>query len=373
MINEERVKQLFLELVHINSPSHSEREVANFLKTKLQSIGFDIKEDDSVGRTGSNTPNIVATKRGTVSGAKSIFLGAHMDTVQPTENIRVVEEGGVIKTDCTTILGADDKAGIAAIIEGITSVLDSNVEHGDVQVVLNVAEEIGLMGSKAMDKSLITSDFGFIFDTQKPAGGITVSAPSHETMLVKIFGKASHAGMAPEFGVNAIVAASNAICGMKIGRVDEETTANVGVISGGKARNIVPDRVDIKAEARSRSEEKLTRQVEYMKSRFVEEAEKMGATVDFESMREYEAFLFERDDEIVKLATRASEAIGLQPVYQDGGGGSDANIFNSAGLPTLIIGVGYDGAHSVDENISVADLVTSARYAESLIKCAAEV
>jgi tripeptide aminopeptidase len=336
-------------------------------------MGFVVEEDDAGEKIGGDTGNIIALKKGSAPSAKAIFLGGHIDTVEPTDKLNVIIDGDEVRSDGTTILGADDKAGLAAIIEGIESVLESGSAHGDIQVVFNVAEEIGLAGSRAMEHSKIKAGLGYIFDTQKPAGGITVSAPSHANLMVEIKGRAAHAGMAPEHGVSAISAASNAISKMKLGRIDSETTANVGVIEGGKARNIVPDLVTIKAEARSRDESKLDAQVEHMKSVFESEAAAMGASAVVTSQREYVAYRWSAEDEVVKLAVAACEELGIEPTFMEGGGGSDANIFNEAGIPCVVIGVGYDGAHSACEHISVNDLAASAAYAQALIETAARV
>ncbi len=372
MANRERVMQLFTDLVSLNSPSKQERKVADYLKSKLESLGFEVEEDDAGAKIGGDAGNIIAFKKGSVPNAQPIFLCCHMDTVEPTEGIRLKIEDGKVMTDGSTILGADDKAGIAGVIEGLECIVESNAQHGDVQVIFNVSEEIGLLGAKALDHTKIRADLGYVFDTERPVAGITVSAPSHENIIVNIVGKAAHAGMAPEKGVSAIVAASRAIARMKLGRIDHETTANVGVIEGGKARNIVPDLVTVKAEARSRSEEKLVQMVEHVRELFESEARKIGAQTEIDNTREYTSYRFSEEDDVVKLAVNACKRIGIDPVFLEGGGGSDANVFNSAGIPTVVIGVGYENAHSSAEQISIDDLVTAAQYAAELVLAAAE-
>ncbi|MEN6358078.1 MAG: M20/M25/M40 family metallo-hydrolase [Armatimonadota bacterium] len=372
MANKDRVKQLFLDLLKINTPSKNERPMADFIKAKLESLGLDVEEDDAGEKIGGSAGNIIASLKGNKPGAKAIFLGGHIDTVEPTDKLNIVIDGDEIRSDGTTILGADDKAGIAAIIEALQSVIENGTAHGDVQVIFNVAEEIGLCGSRAIDRSKIKAKYGYIFDMDRPAAGITVSAPSHENVFVEIRGVAAHAGMNPENGVSAIIAASNAISKMKLGRIDFETTANVGVIEGGKARNIVPDLVNIKAEARSRDEAKLAAQVEHMKTTFEREAEAIGAKAIVTLDHEYNAYRWSEDDDIIKLASKASHKIGIEPVYSDGGGGSDANIYNSYGISCVVLGTGYDGAHSASEKILVSDLAIAADYAKALIETAAE-
>ncbi len=372
MIDTESVKKTFLELVKLNSPSKQERAVADYLKGRLTELGMQVEEDDAGSKIDGNTGNIIAFKKGTIPDAKPIFLCCHMDTVEPTDKLNVIEADGEIRSDGSTILGADDKAGIAAILEGLRSVFEDGRPHGDIQVIFNVSEEIGLLGAKALDPRAIRGQMGYVFDTQKPVAGITVSAPSHESMVIEIRGRAAHAGIAPEDGISAIVAASRAIAKMNLGRIDEETTANVGVIQGGKARNIIPDLVTIKAEARSRDESKLDAQVEHMKSLFEQEAAAMGAEAVVSGQREYSSYRFTDRDEVVKLAMRACRRIGIEPEFLEGGGGSDANVYNAAGVPCVVVGVGYEGAHSSSEHISVADLTKAAEFAAALIETAAE-
>lgn len=368
MVNRDRLLRTFLDLVRINSPSRAERGIADYVKPKLEEMGFDVMEDDAGARIGGNAGNIIATMKGSSEAGTPIFLAAHMDTVDRTEGIQlIVTEDGVVKTDGKTILGADDKAGIAAILEAA----HVSIEHGRrfkcLQILFTVSEEIGLMGAKEVDPAALVGGVGYVLDTQKPVAGVVISAPTHENFLVKITGKASHAGMHPELGVSAIIAAANAISRMKLGRIDKETTANVGVISGGKARNIIPDEVVIRAEARSRNEEKLRKQVEHMTQVFREAAEEIGAKAEIEVVREYTTYRWTAEDAPVILAQKAAAAVGLKAELVHGGGGSDANIFNAKGVPAVVIGVGYEGAHSTDEHIAIDDLVKATEFTVALI------
>ncbi|HOP80156.1 MAG TPA: M20/M25/M40 family metallo-hydrolase, partial [Armatimonadota bacterium] len=241
MINKERLLQTFFDLIEINSPSRNERGVADYLKPKLEELGFQVIEDDTGEKIGGNTGNLIATKQGTSDTGLRIFFSAHMDTVEPTEGLKpVISDDGVISSDGKTILGADCKAGIAATLEAVRAAIEQNVPFRSIQLLYSVAEEIGLMGAKEMEPQRINADVGYVFDTEKPVAGVVVSAPSHENILVKVYGKASHAGINPEAGVSAIIAASRAIANMKLGRISPETTANIGTINGGKARNIIP-------------------------------------------------------------------------------------------------------------------------------------
>jgi tripeptide aminopeptidase len=356
MVNRDRLVRTFLDLVEINSPSKAERGVADYLKPKLVSLGFDVREDDAGERIGGNCGNVIAVKDGTSGAGIELFLCSHMDTVEPTEGMTPhVDDEGIIRSGGKTILGADDKAGIAAILEAATAAAEQGVPFRRLQILFTV------------DPDALVSGVGFIFDTEKPVAGLVISAPSHENLLVTITGKASHAGIHPEAGVSAILAASKAITKMKLGRIDEETTANVGVIQGGKARNIVPDRVEIKAEARSRNEGKLRAQVDHMVQTFKESAQEIGATADIHVEHEYTTYRWTKDDAPVKLGQAAAKSIGIKSELVHGGGGSDANIFNEKGVPAVVVGVGYEGAHSKDEHLDVDDLVKAAEYALALI------
>ncbi len=372
MIDAERAKQTFLDLVKINSPSYHERGVADHLKAKLAAMGLEVEEDDAGKQIDGDAGNVIGFLKGSVAGATPIFLSCHMDTVEPTDKLNVVFEGDTIKTDGTTILGADDKAGITAVLEGVADIIDRGVPHGDVQIIFSVCEEQGLRGARSLDQSRIQGKLGYVLDTERPVGGLTVSAPTHDRLLVEIHGKAAHAGMSPEQGVSAIVAASNAISKMKLGRIDAETTANIGKIEGGKARNIVPDLVKISAEARSRNNERLDEQIEHMIGLFTQEAEKMGAKAVIDHVRQYLTYRWTAEDEIVKLGMAAAKRIGIEPEFLEGGGGSDANIYNAAGIPTLVVGTGYAGAHAYTEETSVSELAQAAEFVVALIECAAK-
>lgn len=371
MIDAERVKQTFLDLVNINSPSRRERGVADYVIARLTSLGFEVEEDDAGARIDGNAGNVIAFLAGTIPDSTPIFLSCHMDTVESTENLKLVFDGDNIRTDGSTILGADDKAGITAVLEGVSEALERNVPRGDLQVMFSISEEHGLRGAREMDHSKIRAKMGYVFDTERPVAGLTVSAPTHDSMSVEIHGMGAHAGIAPENGVSAIVAASNAISKMKLGRIDSETTANIGKIEGGKARNIVPDLVTVNAEARSRNNDKLDEQVLHMTTLFEQEAQKIGATAIVKTTRQYSTYRWTPEDEVVKLAMVASRRIGIEPVFVEGGGGSDANIYNSVGIPALVIGTGYSGAHSTTEETTVTELAKSVEFVVALIESAA--
>jgi len=272
--------------------------------------------------------------------------------------MRIRIEDGIIKQEGASVLGGDDKAGVAAILEAVEAIIEKGIPHPPLEVVFTISEETGLEGAKALDVSQLEAKAGFVLDGGEPQVAI-ISAPSHEQVTFFVRGKSAHAGVHPEEGINAIQLAAKAIAKMRIGRIDEETTANIGVIKGGKARNIVPDFVEVLGEARSRNEEKLKRQVEHMISCF-EEVKKEGGDVIWKVEREYNAFRLTSDSLPVQLLLSAGKRAGLSLRLEDGGGGSDANVFNERGIPSLIMGAGAHKPHSPEETINLQELESSA-------------
>ena len=372
-IQESRLVNDFLELIQINTPPGQEAPVADRLEAELRDLGFETQRDDAGTHIGGNTGNVIAFKRGTVPGAPMIMLNAHMDTVQPTAGLVPRIEDGWIRSSGDTILGADDKAGVAAIMEGVRAIVEEGLDHGDLEIVFSIAEETGLFGARYMDFSKVRSRLAYVFDSGPPAGAIVTSAPTHDVFHVTYRGVASHAAVAPERGVNAILAASKSIARMELGRLDDRTTCNVGVIGGGSATNIVPDVVRVEAEARSRDPETLDRLVREMTAAFEAGAAEVGAEVEIEVDRHYLGYEVPEDDELVRWAQDAGESLGFVPLMRPGAGGSDANIFNANGLKALVLGVGYYDPHGVNERIEITDLVRTAEMAHALVLRVAQV
>ena len=341
----------FLRLVQIDSVSFEEREVAGYLKARLEEIGFSVANDD----TGPSTGNLIARLQGSHAGIPLAF-NAHMDTVEPGRGIRPVVRDGVVWGSGGTVLGADCKASIAAILHGLEFVKQMNMPHGDLEVILTFGEERGHAGAKAIDVSSLGARACFTLDAEAPVGVIITGAPAYQSIRATFNGRAAHAGVAPETGVDSIVAASRAIARMPLGRIDGETTANIGLIRGGTARNSVPARVELEGEARSLDNAKLEAQVGTMLQIMREEADRVGATLDLQSRREYDTFNIDPDSQPVLMARRALEGLGLAVTLETTGGGSDANDLNRKGLATVVLGTGMAGAHSVGEHIAVADL-----------------
>lgn len=367
MINPQRLTETFLTLVRINSPSRHEKEAMDAVQGILERLGFECRRDDAGEKLGGNTGNLIATRKGT-TGAPPVFFNAHIDTVQPTPNIQIVREGDVIKTDGTTILGADDKAGVAAILEAAESVIEDGAPLGDMTVIITICEEVGLLGAQNFNAANTEARMGWVVDSGQPLSAIGTAAPSQDHLEATITGRAAHAGARPEAGINAITVAAKAIAAMPQGRIDAETTANVGVISGGQATNIVPPECKVIMEARSHSPEKLDAQTKAMTCAFVDAADAMGARAVVQVERVFDAFHIPDDSPVVQLAMEAMRALGLEPSTERSGGGYDANFFNSKGMACCVIGTGYREIHTTSENIAVSDLTTGARIVAEIMK-----
>ncbi|HIE12937.1 MAG TPA: M20/M25/M40 family metallo-hydrolase [Desulfotomaculum sp.] len=369
MVNRDRLLSEFLELVQIDSVSGRERKVCDLLKKRLGSLGLQVVEDDAGGTGALAAGNIVARLAATADGPHLLFC-AHMDTVEPGEGIKpVVGEDGVVRSRGETILAADDKAGIAAIMEALRTICEQKIEHGEITVAFTICEETGLLGAKRLAPS-VKADFGFVLDSTGPPGGVVVRAPSQDKITATIYGKAAHAGVDPEKGINAIYVAAQAIAAMKLGRIDPETTANIGIISGGKATNIVPDCVYLEGEVRSLANKRRAENTDRICRTIEETARKAKARAEIKVDLLYEGFGFQKEAPVIELVRRAMRRRGIEAVLNQSGGGSDANVLNARGIPTVNLSTGMENVHTTDEQIAVTDIVTTAQIVLELVLCA---
>lgn len=354
----------FIALASLNSPSRREGRVAEYLVERLRELGVDATVDDSAARSGSDTGNIIARLPGSAAGP-TILLCAHMDTVGPTEGMVPVVRDGVVYSNGETVLGADDKAGIAIILAALSGLKADAIPHGPIEILFTVQEEVGLFGAKYLQEDL-KADFGYILDGDGPVGNIINRAPSKVDLDFVLEGKAAHAGR-PDTGINAIVAASSAIARLRTGRIDAQTTSNVGVISGGKARNIVPDRADVAVEVRSTDLEKLELEVQAVLDAFNEAAAASGARLTVRREASFETFTIPETHPVVTNAFLAARSLGIAPRLWTSGGGTDANVFNLQGLICVGLGIGTEDPHSPKEQIPVAQLEAGVRFIEALL------
>jgi tripeptide aminopeptidase len=370
-MNRERLLETFYELVQVDSETGDERAICDLLKKKFVALGCEVYEDDTMQTTGHGAGNLFATlpaSSGFETAPKLLFT-CHMDTVKPGKNIKPrLDEDGYLRSDGTTILASDDKAGLTAIIEALQVLIDQDLAHGALQLVITVGEESGLIGAKALDPTLLLADYGYAFDANGPVGEIIVAGPAQAKIRAVVHGKAAHAGVNPEDGISAIQVAARAIGKMPLGRIDAETTANIGKFVGGGETNIVCDRLELFAEARSHSPEKLERQLQAMERALRETATEHGGDCEFEAEIVYPGFQFTERHAVVQLATRAVERIGRTPQLVKSGGGSDANIFNGHGVPTLNLAIGYEQIHTTSEQLPFAELVKTTELVLAIVE-----
>jgi len=351
------VLSLFTELAAIPSPSGKELPVAERVTKELRDLGLDVDIDDSGSRVGSDTGNLFTRlEPNGGSGGTPIFFCAHLDTVVPTAPIEPVVEDGIVRNSAGTILGADNKAAVAAMLEAVRRILLEGRPHAGVELVFTTREESGCQGAKAFDAGRLRARAGFVYDHAAPIGDVVIAAPHQRRIDVRFLGRAAHAGINPEDGRSAIHAAARAIADLRLGRLDEETTANVGVIAGGTARNVVPERCSFEVDTRSRNEGKLLELVEEMLATFAFAAAISDCEVETVVDELYRGYRLSMDDPALRLAFAGLEAAGFAPRGVEVGGGADANIFNAQGVPCVVLANGMAHIHSPDEQIAVADL-----------------
>ncbi len=376
MIDKARLKERVLELVRIDSLSRKERAIALRLKEILEALGGVVFMDDAGSAVGGEVGNLVAHFDGNVEGAEAMLLSAHMDTVAPGEGVVPVVDGDVIRSDGTTVLGGDDKSGLAIILEVLQAVREEKVPHGHIDVVFTICEEVGLLGAKHLDLGLVRAKTGLVLDSDS-IGFLITKAPAVNHLEFEVHGLEAHAGICPERGISAIQVAARGIAAMRLGRIDEDTTANLGLVSGGTAVNIVPNRVMLTGEVRSHDEEKLERQTQAMVACLQDAA--AGATLELDGRlhetrvesrirREYDRMDVSHDTAIVQRVHEAARNLGLAVDTVAKGGGCDANVLNKRGLQVANLASGMRDIHTVHEWLDVNDLVTAARIIHEVVR-----
>ena len=363
MVDRKRLAETFKFLVQIDSVSKEEGVIANEIKKRLESMGAETFVDNAGDKIGGNSGNLIAKFKGNTQ-APPLLLNAHMDTVEPGRGVTAVLENGTFTSDGTTILGADDKSAIAILLETLTILKENDLPYGPLELVFTVCEEIGLQGAKHLDLSAVTAKYGFALDATDTEGIVT-RAPSANHLEFTVHGKDAHAGAAPEKGINAISLASKAIAKLELGRIDRETTCNIGIIEGGIATNIVPNFVKVKGEVRSHDDEKLdniTNKIVFSFTEAIENYKKMNANdelprVEINIKKDFPRTHIPDDHPVIKLATRAAENLGREMKTKTTGGGADANIFFEKGIFTGVLGTGMRDMHTVRESVKLDDMV----------------
>jgi tripeptide aminopeptidase len=365
---------LFLELCAIPSPSGQERAVADRVAAVLTDLGLEWDEDDAAARLEGDTGNVYCRMPPTNGGGGTpIFLCAHTDTVPPEAAIEpVVGEDGVIRNAAGTILGSDNKAAVIVMLEAVRHVLEDGRNHAGIELLFTPQEEVSLRGADAFDHTRFVATTGYVYDQGAPIGEIVLGSPHARLLDFRFHGAAAHAGMHPEDGRSAIAAASRAIADFRLGRVDEETSANVGVITGGTARNVVPEWCAFTAEVRSQDERKAIDLAREMVESAAFAASLADCAVESEVRPSFPGYRFGEGDSAVRLAATALERAGYTPSYALSGGGADANVFNARGLSCVNLANGMTDIHTPDERITVADLEGMVDVTLALVDAAAE-
>jgi tripeptide aminopeptidase len=376
MINRERLKNLLLELIRIDSLSRKERAIALRLKREMESLGAEVSIDDAGAKVGGDVGNVIAHFPGNSARATPFLLSAHMDTVAPGEGVVPVLQGTILKSDGRTVLGGDDKSGVAIICETLRVLKEQQIPCAALDVVFTICEEAGLVGAKCLDVTRLRARTGLVLDSDS-VGFLFTKAPAANRFEFLIRGLEAHAGVCPEKGVSAIQIAADAISRMTLGRIDEETTANIGVIEGGVAVNIVPNSVLLKGEARSHNEDKLARQTAHM-IRCLEEAaaartldvngKVFRAQVEATVERDYDRLDVADDSPLVRLVLAAGKNLGIEIKTQATGGGCDANVFNKKGLEVANLSTGMRDIHTVNEWLDLNDLYLSAEMVLEIVR-----
>ena len=366
-INIPRLANTFTKLCEISSPSKKEGRISEYLKNTFTDLGADlIYEDQSASRTGSEAGNLIIRFNGELAGTDGIFFSCHMDTVDPGEGVEVVRTGDIFTSRGDTILGADDKSGLSAVIEVLTLLKEGKIKHPPLEVIITTCEEIGLLGAKNVEYDKIQSSYGYALDSTG-IDKVIIGAPAANKIKLTIKGQAAHAGLCPEAGINALSLAAKALNSLQLGRLDEESTCNFGVVQGGIARNIIPELVTLEGEVRSHSPAKLMRYTENIKRHFqnvidtwepTQAAGSSRPSLDVEIEDDFPALSLDAEAPVIKRIKAAAASVGKSLQYVVAGGGSDANIFCGKGLPTAIIATGMEKVHSLEEQLDLNDLVS---------------
>ena len=371
MIQADRLRDDLLALVQIDSLSKHEGRIAERLTSELRALGAEVEFDAAGKRVGGEVGNLIAHVPGTADAAP-LLLCAHMDTVEPGIGVKPVVEGDVIRTDGTTVLGGDDKSGIAIVMECVRACRERGLRHPPLEVVFTICEELGLLGARHLDVERVRARRGLVFDSDA-VGMVFTRAPGSNHLDVVVHGRAAHAGMAPEDGVSAIQVMAAAVSRMRLGRIDAETTANLGVVHGGRAVNIIPDEVVLRGEARSHDAKKLEAQCAHMLACFEEAAEQFpGARVSVTIETSYAAMHVSDDAPIMRLVRAAAVRAGRSIESAGMGGGCDANILNHRGFEVVNLGTGMREIHTTNEWLKVSDMVAAAEVTLATIELAAE-
>jgi tripeptide aminopeptidase len=368
MIRPEVIKNEFLKLASVTSPTFGERPMADLLRPRLEQLGFTVKEDRAIADLGGNCGNLYGFRPGELAGEPLLF-SAHMDTVKPCENKHVLlDDDGTIHTDGTTILGADDLSGVVEFLQAVGSCIEDGIPLRPLEVLFSVSEEFFLKGAAGFDFRQVRAKQAYVLDVDGLIGTAVLGAPTGYRFVAHVHGRAAHAALSPENGINAIGIAARAVANIPQGRLDDETTANIGIIRGGVAGNVVSDECFVEGETRSLCHEKAEAQCRLMQAAFEQAARDLGGFVTFEITKVYDAYATPADHPVVQRFVTACEAVGLAPQLVTSCGGSDNSVFAQNGITGIVVASGMHNIHGVDEYTTVDELVKMTELVTQLLQ-----
>jgi tripeptide aminopeptidase len=371
MINKDRLVRNFVTMVGVPSTSGQEGQFRDLLKEYFQKMGLTAEEDEAGSRLEGNSGNLLVKVPGSVA-APPILFATHMDTVVPGTDIKaIIGPDLIIRSEGPTILGSDDKAGIASLLEAIEIIIEKSLPHPPLELLFTVSEEQGLLGAKNFDFRRLAASQGYALDSGGSPGTIVIKSPCQNEIEYKVYGRSAHAGINPEDGINAIQVMSKALAVMPCGRVDAETTCNFGIIKGGMARNVVAAECYVKGEARSLNRSKLNQLTAELIAIFTREVEANGGRVETEVTFLYPEITLEPEEDVVVRAVQAAKKLSLQPDLISTGGGSDASIISGHNIRCVNLGIGMNAVHTTEEFISIKDLINVSKLILGIVELAA--
>ena len=370
-INTERLVQIFMDMAAISSPSFYEKPIMDYIEDYLKGKKVELKRNPYTDKSrGLSTENVIIRMPATDPSKKGLFFDAHADTVNPCEKVVPIRDGNIIKSDGTSVLGADDKCGIASMLIAIDTILENDIPHGELVFIVSSAEEVGLVGAGYIaEEELEGLDYGIILDGGGAVGMITRSAPFHYTYEIQVIGKASHAAVAPEKGINSIKIAAEVICGLPSGRIGDNIVCNVGTINGGTGRNVVPECTRIVGEVRAIDDKDCQPLIQQIKDAVAQHKDK-AVDISLELTKSYPGYSFDESSAITQFVAKALEDIGIKAEYEESCGGTNANVYTTKGISCTVLSVGMEEIHSVNEFIRIKDLEDTTRLLLQLIQIA---
>ncbi len=362
-MNPSRLIEIFLQVIRINALSGNEKPLADFINSFLANLGYKVEFDDSAKFTNSNTGNLICR----IGNGGDFVMTAHMDTARPTENVKPKISDDKITSSGDTVLGVDNRVGVAVLLYTLERVALKKIPVKDFTVAFTTCEETTLFGSKYIGLNGNIKK-GFVFDSGYRPGSFIYSACGAIGFNIKIFGRASHSGIAPEKGINSLVVAANAIAKLPLGRIDEETTINIGTLKSGSAVNVIPELTELVGEVRSFNLEKAESYFNLLINTFSDEAKKLNAKIEYDYFWDFKPYTIKENSDVYKDIVKAITKVGLVPNPKISLGGSDANSLNAKGIESVNIGIGAQNPHSNDEFVYIEDLIKSAEIAFELVK-----